>query len=96
MKNFSKRFCAKSPFKSSYLSGSSVTDSVNRGNINSNIRILPDKEETSMTDRHGNKLKKYVPGVDGPEYYGGTLPVSRMGQIVDVLKFGYKNLFPGG
>tara|TARA_R100000951_G_scaffold113579_1_gene115888 strand:+ start:579 stop:878 length:300 start_codon:yes stop_codon:yes gene_type:complete len=61
--------------KNGPTSNPSVSDSVNRGKINSNIRILSDKEvKEKNTDGHGNKLKKYVPGVDGPKVIGGAVP----------------------
>tara|TARA_R100001463_G_scaffold128125_1_gene186525 strand:+ start:711 stop:1031 length:321 start_codon:yes stop_codon:yes gene_type:complete len=64
--------------KSGPPSNPSISDSVNRGNINSNIRILSDKEvkkkDKPKTDGHGNELKKYVPGVDGPKVIGGSAP----------------------
>ena len=70
-------------------SNESVSDSVNRGNITSNIKILSDKEvnekKKGATDGHGNKLKKYVPGVDGPKVIGGAVPFGG-GKIVSGLR----------
>ena len=63
--------------KSPMESNESVSDSVNRGNIKSNIKILSDEEvskKKEANDGHGNKLKKYVPGVDGPKVIGGSAP----------------------
>ena len=97
MKKFNEKFLSKSPFKTSYLVSPSTSDSVDRGNINSNIKVLGGPSGIDMpTDNQTQEVKKYVPGVDGPEFYGGGLPVSRFGQVMDVLKFGWKNLIPGG
>ena len=56
----------------------SVSDSVNRGKINSNIKILPNKKVKTKEP----KLKKYVVGVDGPEFIGGSAP----SPVVPIIK----------
>tara|TARA_R110002020_G_scaffold40776_1_gene120355 strand:+ start:490 stop:780 length:291 start_codon:yes stop_codon:yes gene_type:complete len=50
----------------------SVSDSTRRGNIQSNVRILSDKEVAKKNKKP--KLEKYVPGVDGPKVLGGSAP----------------------
>ena len=77
----------------------SVSDSTNRGNINSNVTILSDEEveekNKPMTDGYGNELKKYVPGVDGPKVIGGAVPFGG-GKILGGLRGVYnlgKKLF---
>jgi len=88
-------FYKKSPMKQN----ESISDSTNRGNISSNVRILSDKEvkekNKPMTDGHGNELKKYVPGVDGPKVIGGAVPFGG-GKIIGGLRGVYnlgKKLF---
>jgi len=85
--------------KSGPPSNPSVSDSTSRGNISSNVRILSDKEvkekNKPMTDGHGNELKKYVPGVDGPKVIGGAVPFGG-GKIIGGLRGVYnlgKKLF---
>ena len=78
--------------KNGPASNQSVSDSVNRGNINSNIKILQNKEvkkkNEPKTDGHGNELKKYVRGVDGPKVIGGIVPFGG-GRILGGLKSVY-------
>jgi|TARA_R110002124_G_scaffold126354_1_gene285913 hypothetical protein len=85
-------FYKKSPMKQN----ESISDSTNRGNTTSNVRILSKEEiKKSNTDGHGNKLKKYVPGVDGPKVIGGAVPFGG-GKIIGGLRGVYnlgKKLF---
>ena len=57
----------------------SISDSTNRGNIKSNIRILSDAEVENKKARLKliSKTEKYVPGVDGPKFIGGAVPFGR-------------------
>tara|TARA_R110000737_G_C14464509_1_gene465610 strand:- start:501 stop:803 length:303 start_codon:yes stop_codon:yes gene_type:complete len=72
--------------KNGPTSNPSVSDSVNRGKVNSNVRILSDKEVAEKNNK--SKSKKYIPGVDGPKVIGGAVPFGggKLGDIYNTAK----------
>ena len=77
--------------KNGPTSNPSVSDSVNRGKVNSNVRILSDKEVAEKNNKSKTKSKKYIPGVDGPKVIGGAVPFGggKLGDIYSTAKGAY-------
>jgi len=84
----------RSPVKNNLDFNTSISDSASRGNINSNVRILSDKEVEDKKNFEAG-IKQYVPGVDGPATVGGAVPFGG-GRILGGLRGVYnlgKKLF---
>lgn len=79
--------------KNGPTSNPSVSDSVNRGNINSNVRILS-KEENEKKKKKP-EVKSFITGVDGPKFYGGSAPnpIESARDIANTLYKGGKYLY---
>ena len=75
-----KPFKMNSPFKQTAggvltMEGGSVQDSVVRPPAKE-VKIVKKQKnkEKLTTDEHGNVLREYVPGRDGPKVIGGAVP----------------------
>ena len=91
-----KPFKMNSPFKQTEggiltMEGGSIQDSVIRPPAKE-VKIIKKEEKKKMTDKHGNELKEYIPGVHGPKSIGGSVPFSRglIGKGKDLYDLGKK------